>query len=188
MKNFVPLPIKLLKVYLPTPFCKFFSKKWNIPSLIASFRGCLDGTFAEKFIFPTNHTWRLKECQMIFKKSKKSADRYSQCLVLIILQDFHKDSTGLFPFHLYFVQNPYDIELQFPISQSVWFPLDNKDSVNNSLPLFCIRFSWCLPSLCMKLSCYLRRMCIFPLKSFHIEDIKWWMAVKFMWICLMTAL
>ena len=27
-------------------------------------------------------------------------------------------------------------------------------------------------SLCMKLSCYLRRMCVFPLKSFHIEDIK----------------
>ena len=35
-----------------------------------------------------------------------------------------------------------------------------------------VRFSWCLLSLCMKLSCYLRRMCIFSLKSFHIEDIK----------------
>lgn len=58
------------------------------------------------------------------------------------------------------------------ISQSVWFPPGSKDSVNNSLPLLCIRFSWCLLSLCMKLSCYLRRMCIFSLKSFHIEDIK----------------
>ena len=60
----------------------------------------------------------------------------------------------------------------FPNSQSVWFPPDSKDSINNSLLLLCIRFSWCLLSLCMKLSCYLRRMCIFSLKSFHIEDIK----------------
>jgi len=33
----------------------------------------LDGTFAEKFIFLTNHTWGLEECQMIFKKTKKEA-------------------------------------------------------------------------------------------------------------------
>lgn len=50
-----------------------------------------------------------------FKKTKRSTDPYSQCLVRIILQSFHKDSTGLFPFHLYFVQNPYDIEPQYLI-------------------------------------------------------------------------
>jgi hypothetical protein len=35
--------------------------------------------------------------------------------VLVILQSFLKDSTELFTFHLYFVQNPYDIELQYLI-------------------------------------------------------------------------
>ena len=49
------------------------------------------------------------------KNQKRSTDRYSQCLVRIILQSFHKDSTGLFAFHLYFVQNPYDIEPQYLI-------------------------------------------------------------------------
>ena len=77
LKNFwkiiVPLPIKRWKQYLPTLFFKFFSHKWNIPSLIASFREHLDGTFAEKFIFPTNHTWESRECQIIFQKSKKEA-------------------------------------------------------------------------------------------------------------------
>lgn len=49
------------------------------------------------------------------KIQKRSTNRYSQCLVPIILQSFHKDSTGLFTFHLYFVQNPYDIKLQYLI-------------------------------------------------------------------------
>ena len=53
---------------------------------------------------------------MILKKIKKEAPTvFSQCLVRIILQSFHKDSTGLFTFHLYFVQNPYDIKLQYLI-------------------------------------------------------------------------
>lgn len=33
----------------------------------------MDGTFAEKFIFSTNHTWGLEECQIIFQKIKKEA-------------------------------------------------------------------------------------------------------------------
>ena len=50
-----------------------------------------------------------------FFKSKKKHRPFSQCLVRIVLQSFHKNSTGLFAFHLYFVQNPYDIELQYLI-------------------------------------------------------------------------
>lgn len=60
--------------------------------------------------------WESREGQMILKKIKKEAPTvFSQCLVRIILQSFHKDSTGLFTFHLYFVQNPYDIKLQYLI-------------------------------------------------------------------------
>ena len=43
-----------------------FYAQMKYPSLIASFRERLDGTFAEKFIFPTNHTWGLEKCQIIF--------------------------------------------------------------------------------------------------------------------------
>jgi len=32
----------------------------------------LDGTFAEKFIFLTNHTWGLEACQIILKKQKEA--------------------------------------------------------------------------------------------------------------------
>ena len=81
-KIIVPLPIKRWKQYLPTLFCKFFSQKWNIPSLIASFRGRLDGTFAEKFIFSTNHTRESRECQMILKKSKKKHQPLLQPMLL----------------------------------------------------------------------------------------------------------
>ena len=65
---------KLLKVYLPTPFCKFFSQKWNIPSLIASFRGHLDGTFAEKFIFLLITRGDLKNVRWFFFNQKRSTD------------------------------------------------------------------------------------------------------------------
>ena len=97
-KSFVPLPIKLLKVYLPTPFCKFFSQKWNIPSLIASFRRHLDGTSAEKIIFSTNHTWELEECQMIFFKIKKEAPTFivsAYHMSLLILKNSCGKSTGV---------------------------------------------------------------------------------------------
>ena len=83
-KIIIPLPIKPRKRYLPTPFCKFFSHKWNIPSLIASFRERLDGTFAEKFIFHTNHTWESRECQMILKKWKKKHQPLLQPMLLQI--------------------------------------------------------------------------------------------------------
>ena len=67
---------KLLKVYLPTPFCKFFSQKWNIPSLIASFRGHLDGTFAEKFIFLLITRGDLKNVRWFFLSKKKHRPPY----------------------------------------------------------------------------------------------------------------
>ena len=68
-----PSPIKLGIGCLPTPFCKFFSHKWNIPSLIASFRGHLDGTFAEKIIFPLITRGNLKNVRWFWKKIKKEA-------------------------------------------------------------------------------------------------------------------
>ena len=76
---------KLLKVYLPTPFCKFFSQKWNIPSLIASFRGHLDGTFAEKFIFLLITRGDLKNVRWFFFNQKRNTDRFNACHISLLI-------------------------------------------------------------------------------------------------------
>ena len=80
LKNFwkiiVPLPIKRWKQYLPTLFCEFFSQKWNIPSLIASFRGRLDGTFAEKNFFLLITHGKAENVRWFWKNQKRSINHY----------------------------------------------------------------------------------------------------------------
>ena len=82
LKNNCSSTYEALETVFTNPLLQVFSHKWNISSLIASFRERLDGTFAEKFIFPTNHTWESRECQMILKKSKKKHQPLLQPMLL----------------------------------------------------------------------------------------------------------